>query len=187
MTKFAFIKGESKRAFFADGVYYEDGRYLDYKIVGSWSPPLEDGKIPVIMEIYGYRVHVLKGTFDPEENSMRGEDTKSGQAFVFKRDPDFVRFYPSPHFNNARTRWEFATTSVLDRIRQRAWSSKRILKRMEDGRRFMEFMFQGKHWRPPRREEVVELFASFPGFYESDTRFYRSLFNLYLKKTPVFK
>jgi hypothetical protein len=188
MMKLTFIKGESESKFVAAGAYYQDGRYWDYKIAGSWSPPLEDGKIPVKMKMNEYIV--LEGTFDPEENSMRGETTetfRTPRAFVFKRDPGFVRFYSAPCVVNARARWEFATTSVLDRIRQRAWSSQRILKRMKDGRRFMDLTLRGHYGRRLEMEESDEASTLFPGLYESDARFYRSLINVHLKETTIFE
>jgi hypothetical protein len=188
MVKFTFIKGEGEDTFVAAGAYYENGRYWDYKIAGNWSPPLEDGKIPVKMKMDEYIV--LEGTFDPEENSMRGETTESfgiPRVFVLKRDQDFVRFYPAPCVVNARARWEFATTSVLDRIRQRAWSSKRILKKMKDRRRLTELTLREHCGRPLRKEERDELSTFSPGLYESDTQFYCSLINLHLKKIAMFK
>jgi hypothetical protein len=187
MVKFTFIKGEGERTFFAAGAYHRHGRYWDYEITGIWFPPLEDGKIPVEMTIDG--AVLLEGTFDPEDNSMRGTTYVYGTegVFVFKRDPDFVRFYPSPCVVNARTRWEFATTSVLDRVRQRVWSSKRISKRIEAGGRFMELTLRNYYGRPLEWEEFNELLTLFPSLYESDIQFYHSLINVHLKDTTIFE
>lgn len=182
MMKFTFSKGEGEGTFVAAGVHYRDGRYRDYKIAGNWSLPLGDGKIPV--EMYLNDVTLLEGVFDPEENSMRGTTGTVG-GFVFKRDPDFVRFYPSPSNVNARTRWEFATTSVLDRVRQQAWSLQRILKKIKVGRRFMELTLRQYYGRYLEEEEFDEFFTLFPGL--SDTRFYRSIINLRLKETTIFE
>jgi hypothetical protein len=188
MRKFTFTMGEDEGTFVVAGEYYQDDRYWDYKITGSWSPPLEDGKIPVKMKFN--EDTGLEGIFDPEENSIRGETIETygtPRTFVFKRDPDFVRFYPAPCVINARTRWGFATASVLDRIRQRAWSSKRILKKMKDRRRFTELSLREHCGKPLRREERDELFAFFPGLYKCDMQFYGSLINLHLKKIAIFE
>ena len=84
----------------------------------------------------------LRGLFDQEENSLKGTmempNSKLVREFVFKRDPDFVRFYPTPSVINARTRWEFAVTSTLDHVRRHAWSSQRMLRKLKDGKRFMK-------------------------------------------------
>ena len=186
MMKLTFSKGEDEATFVAAGVYHLGGNYRDCKFVGSWGLPLEDGTIPVEMKIDDQVP--LKGTFDPEENSMRGVAGIAG-GFVFKRDEEFVRFYPAPRVVSARTRWKFVTASVLDRVRQQAWSSKRIFKRIKDRKRFVELTLTQHYYGRFRSEykDLDERFTLFPGLYEADTRFYRSLFNLHLIKTTSFE
>ena len=183
MTKYTLIKGEDEGTFVTVWEDYQRGRYREFRIPGSWSPPTEDGKTPVEMEIDGEVA--VKGTFDPEENSIRGTTELMGE-FVFKRDPDFLMFYPPPCALNAQTRWKFAMTSVLGRIRQKAWSSKRILKKLKDGKRFMELTLstESGNYKPDEREE---LFSLFPCLYEADTRFFHSLVSLRLLELTLFE
>ena len=192
MIKFTFNKGEDGNTFVAAGTHYRRDRHKDYKITGKWSPPSEDGKIPVELKIVYITTWAdieLTGVFDPEENSLRGTmfipfDGATGE-FVFKRDPDFVRFYPAPSVINARKRWEFATTLVLDRIRRKAWSPVYILKRIKDGKRYMELSLRFDYGRSLNGDEVEEFLALFPVLYEADTRFYASLNCINLSKTPI--
>jgi len=193
MIKFTFSEGEDENVFVAAGTHYQSGRHKNYKITGKRSPPSEDGRIPVelkIVYITTYAYIELTGVFDPEENSLRGTvliptDGATGE-FVFKRDPDFVRFYPAPSVINARKRWEFATTSVLDSVRRKAWSLKCIIQRIKDGKRYMKLSF-GLHYygRDLTGDEAEEFLALFPVLYEADTRFYASLININLGKTPI--
>jgi hypothetical protein len=106
--------------------------------------------------------------------------------FVFKRDPDFIRFHPAPSTISARKRWEFVTTSVLDRIRREAWSSKQILKRLKNRRRYMELALRRFYGRSLNQEEERELLALFPGLYESDAQFYASLISIHLSNATIF-
>ena len=193
MIKFNFDKGEDENTFTATGTHYRSGWYKNYKITGKWSPPSEDGKIPVELKIVYTSTWAeieLTGVFDPEENSLRGtmlipNDGSTGQ-FVFKRDPEFIRFYPAPSVINARKRWEFATTSVLDRIRRKTWSPVCILKRIKDGKRYMELAIMFSHYgRDLTDDEKTEFFALFPVLYEADTRFYASLISIDMSKTPI--
>ena len=183
MTKYTLIKGEDKGTFVAVWEDYQTSRQGERRIPGSWSPPTEDGKILVEMKVDNEVL--VKGTFDPEENSIRGTTEHMGE-FVFKRDQDFVRFYPAPCTLNAQTRWKFAMTSVLDRIRQEAWSSKRILKKIKDGKRFMELTLKKESgiFEPDEHKELLSLF---PCLYEADTRFYRSLIILRQIESTLFQ
>lgn len=181
MTKYTFSKGEGEGTFVFVWEDYEYGRYWERKTTGTWSPPSEDGRIPLEMKV-GDEV-VARATFDPEENSIRGTAEYEGE-FVFKRDPDFVRFYPAPCTLNARTRWEFAMVSVLDRVRQQAWSLKRILKKMKDGKRFMESIQRNYTLEVEKHEELSSLFS---GLYEADAQFYRSLVRLRLVEITLFE
>jgi len=193
MIKFTFSKGEDENTFVAVGTHYRSGKHKNYKITGKWSSPSEDGKIPVELKIIYITTWAdieLTGVFDPEENSLRGtiliqSDGATGE-FVFKRDPEFVRFYPAPSIINARKRWEFATTSVLDRVRRMAWSPTCILKRIKDGKRYMELSLRLNYYgRDLTEDEVAEFLALFPILYEADTRFYASLININLSRTPI--
>ena len=189
--KFTFTKGEEENTFVAAGTHYRNGNYRTYKITGKWSTSSEAGeRIPVELEIVyvdKQRNLQLDGTFDPEEKSLRGSIFKSPIAgFVFKRDPDFVRFYPAPALVNARSRWAFAITSVLDRIRQEAWSSARILKRIKDGKRFVDFVIRHNYYgRSLSSPGLVDLGALFTVLYEADVRFYASLINVKLSATTI--
>ena len=193
MIKFTFTKGEGESAFVAAGTHYRSADAKNYEITGKWSPPSEDGRIPVELKIVyattWYDIE-LTGMFDPEENSLRGTmliptDGATGE-FVFKRDPEFVRFYPAPSVIDARKRWEFATTSVLNQIRRKAWSPTYILQRIRDGKRYMDSSLRLKYYgRDLTADEVAEFLALFPTLYEADTRFYASLININLSRTPI--
>jgi hypothetical protein len=196
MMKLTFTEGEAERTFVATGTNLQDGRPWDYTITGSWSPSLEDGKIQVELKITSRSVFCigveLKGVFDPEEDSLRGTTVKLGYLdeslgeFVFKRDPDFVRFYPSPSTINARKRWEFAMASVLDRVRKQAWSPKRISKRIKNGKRFLELALKDQDGvcTPDERQEFLNLL---PFLDEADVQFYTSLVKVDLCKTVIFE
>lgn len=202
VIKLTLTKGENEHAFVAAGVHYRGGWYQKHKITGNWSPPSEDGKIPVEFKIeytMGTTYVELKGVFDPEENSLRGtaEESYLGgvecapifQAkgvFVFKRDPELVRFYPNPSVTNARKRWEFALTLVRDRVRRQAWSSKQISQRIRDRRRFMELTLKhhhGKRWTDDERAEYV---AILPRFYAADAEFCASIIIIKMSKVVVY-
>jgi len=128
----------------------------------------------------------LEGVFDPEENSLRGTRKEWPCPFVLKRHPDYVRFLPSPYGINARERWNFALKSVLDRVRQQAWSSKRIFQRIKDGKRFMELTLMAPHGKPIIDGKLEEFTALLPGLYEADTRFYASLNKIKLSHIYIF-
>ena len=193
MIKFTFTKGEDENTFIAAGTHYRSGYYKNYKITGKWSPPSDDRKVPVELKLNYPTMWAdieLTGFFDPEEDSLRGtmlipNDGATGE-FVFKRDPDFVRFYPAPSVIDARKRWEFATTSVLDHLRRKAWSPLCILKRIKDGKRYMQLSLRLNYYgRDLDEDEVTEFLALFPVLYEADTRFYASLISIDLSRTPI--
>jgi len=192
MIKLTFIRGDEGNTFTGTGTHYHYGPSKDYKITGKWSPPSEDGKIPVglkIIYIAARTEYGLTGVFDPEENSLRGTmwipaDELTGE-FVFKRDPDFVRFYPAPSVISARKRWEFATTSVLDRVRREAWSPAYVLKRIRDGKRYKELFLRLHYGRALGEDGSAEFLSLFPVLYEADARFYASLIRIHLSETPM--
>ena len=191
MVKFTFSEGESERTFVATGAHFKEMEYKDYKLVGNWSLGSQDGKIRVEMEVTyddDYYNVELEGVFDPEENSLRGTAVMligTGE-FVFKRDPAFVRFYPVPSVITPRKRWEFVTTAVLDRVRQQAWSPRRIFKRIEDRKRFMELIIQRHHGKMPTVDEFNELYGLFYRLDEADFQFCASLIKIHLGRTALF-
>lgn len=186
MFKLIFKGGEDERTFFAAGSHFQAGLRRSYEITGKWSPPFEDGRIPVKLEAtYGpmdWSNAELSGVYDPEENSVKGIVVNSfsqiPREFVFKRNPDFLRFYPAPSIINAGERWKFAATSVLDRIRRRAWSSKRIFRRIKDAKQLMKTVilrYRGRDYSTMLEE--LEYLAILPGLYEADAELYTSLIN----------
>ena len=180
--------------FIATGTHFQDFAYQEYKVTGHWSPESREGKTMVEMKVT-YRAKFarnieLKGVFDPGENSLRGIavmplDGLTGE-FVFKRDPNFVRFYPAPSVIDARARWKFVATAVLDRVRQSGWSLKRILKRIEDGKRFRELSLKAHCGGRFTREERWGLITLLRRFDEADIQFHSSLVNVSLSKIIVF-
>ena len=189
MVKFTFTKGEGEDMFVAAGAQHQYGFYREYEITGTWDPQSEDGKTPVELKItYGalpWFNAKLKGVFDPEENSLRGTAllafSELPGEFVFKRDPDLVRFYPAPSAITARGRWKFATTLVLDRIRREAWSSQRIFQRIRDRKLFMKWVLRSGGGAPAdgEQEEVDNLALR---LYEADVQFCTSLRKFDLNK-----
>ena len=193
MIKFTLSEGEKEHAFVAAGAHYQGLRYKKWNITGNWSSPSEDGKIPVEFKITystNWTSIEVKGVFDPEENSLRGTTVmpfyQMTGEFVFKRDPDFVRFYHAPSVVNARKRWVFALTSVRDRVRRQAWSSNQISQRIKDGRRFMELTLRLNYGRRATDDEHDEYIALLPGLYEADVEFYTSLINIDVSKKVLF-
>ena len=194
MFKFNLTAGEGEHTLVATCAHYRGVRYKVCRVTGNWSTASEDGKTPVELKFTYITKDLmnseLKGVFDPEESSLKGTVTmpNSGLSgeFVFKRDPDFVRLYPPPSMISARKRWEFATASVLDRVRRDAWSSKQILKRMKDRRQYMELSLRRYYGRNLTKDEEQELLALYPGFYEADAQFYASLISIHLGKTTIF-
>ena len=192
MFKLTFSKGEGGQTFVAAGSHYRNGLHRNYELTGNWSPPLEDGKIPVELEITYATTDTnieLSGVFDPEENSLRGTVGSAwhlAREFVFKRDPEFVRFYPAPFITDAGERWKFAITSVLDRVRRQAWSSERIFKWIKDLKRFMEITVMRS--RGKNMSMLVEsgYRAILPGLYEAEAELCASLINTNMSKTTLF-
>ena len=194
MIKFTLNRGEEENAVTATGTHYRCAEHRDYKITGKRRSPLEDGRIPMKLKVAyitlgDNRELELTGVFDPEENSLRGTtldpfDRDMGE-FVFKRDPDLVRFYPAPSVINARKRWEFATTLVLDRIRRKTWPLAYILERVRDGNRYMEFSLRLHYGKVPNEDEWAEFCALLSVLYEADARFYASLIRAKLSETPI--
>lgn len=192
--KFSFSEGEGEHTFVAAGSHFRGQVFKDYKITGHWSPRSQDGSIPVEMKITynmkGQDDTKLKGVFDPEENSLRGvaieQFRRTTGEFVLKRNPDFVRFCPPPSITNAWRRWIFATTVVLDRVRQQAWSSKRILKRIKDRKRFVELGVRRHCTTNFSKDEERDFLALFRSLYEADVQFCASLINVKLSKTILF-
>ena len=194
MIKFTFRKGENENAFVAAGAHCHGVWYKKCNIAGNWSSPLKDGKIPAEFKITHGTDSTgieLNGVFDPEENSLRGTLVmplyQIEGEFVFKRNPDFIRFYPAPSVMNARKRWTFATTLVLDRVRREAWSSKQIFERIRNGRRFMELTIRHHYGKRVTDDERAEYLALLPGLYEADVEFYTSLIEIYVSKKVVIR
>ena len=194
MIKFTLKQGENENAFVADGAHYQGVWYKKCNFAGNWSPPSEDGKIPVEFKIsYGTDTTgiELKGVFDPEENSLRGTLImpyyQTTGEFVFKRDPDFVRFYPAPSVINARKRWVFALALVLDRVRRQTWSPTQISERIKNGRRFMELTIRHHYGKRVTEDERAEYLALLPGLYEADVDFYTSLIDIHVSKRVVIR
>jgi len=193
MIKFTLNEGEVENALFAAGTHYDRDISKDYKIAGKRSPPSEDGRISAELKISYASMWAdieLTGVFDPEENSLRGimlipHNGVMGE-FVFKRHPDLVRFYPAPSITGARERWEFATTTVLDRIRRKAWSSAYILKRIRDRKRYIELSLRFYYGRDLNEDEQKEFSALCLILSEADVRFCASLIRIKLSETPIF-
>ena len=191
MTKWALNRGSEDNSLVGSGTHYDTGYHKLYTLTGT-TGPLEGGKMQVDMKV-GYASVwpdvTMKGHFDLEENSVRGTMTMSDGTqgdFVFKRDPDFVRLYPAPSTIDASTRWKFVTTVTLDRIRRQSWSPSYILKRIKDGKRYMElalrYEYYGKELDDDESDEFHSLLSS---LYEADARFYASLINIKLSKVPI--
>jgi len=191
MIKWTLNRGNEENSIVASGTHYDWGYHKRHSIVGT-TGPLEGGKMPVDLKISYASMWLdikLTGHFDPEENSLKGKmtisDGTSGE-FVFKRDPDFVRLYPAPSIIDARERWKFATTAILDRIQRESWSPSRILKRIKDGKRYMELAIRDEYYGEELNDdEYDEYFGLISSLYESDARFYVSLINIKLRKVPI--
>ena len=191
MMKFTLSKGEGEHTFLAAGEHYRYFWNESYQITGTWGPTSEDGRIPVELKITycgkGWLSMDVKGAFDPEENSLRAATSEEiPDELEFKRDPDFVRFCPGlRRATDARDRWGFVKTVILDRVRRQAWSSKQILKRLKDRNRFIELALRqlelASTW-----DEIEECRALNFGLREEDVRFYTSIMNVRLSKTIRF-
>jgi len=184
MRSWTLSRGNEENSIVASGTHYQSGYQKPYTLTGT-TGPLEDGKMAVDLKVGysdGWQHITMMGRFDPEENSLRGTatwiDGLLGE-FVFKRDPDLVRFYPAPSTIDARARWKFAMTVILDRVRRQSWSSSYILRRIRAGKRYMELSlrddYYGKRLDDDEQGEYNDLLSS---LYEADARFYASRINV---------
>ena len=191
MIKWTLNRGTEENSIAASGTNYHWGYHKTYTLTGT-TGPAEAGKIRVDLKINYASMWLsinMTGYFDLVENSLRGTMTMSNGAlgeFVFKRDPDFVRLYPAPSTIDARARWKFATKVILDRLQRQSWSPSYILKRIKDGKRYMQLAirdeYYGKNLDSDETDEYKDLLSS---LYESDARFYASLINIELSKVPI--
>jgi len=183
MKSWTLGRGSEENSIVASGTHYRSGYQKPYTLTGT-TGPLEDGRLSVDLKVNysnGWQCVTMMGCFDPGENSLRGAVTLpdwSQGEFVFKRDPDFVRFYPAPSTIDARARWKFVMTVTLDRIRRQSWSPSYIFKRIKDGKRYMELAlrddYYGKSLNGDEQGEFNDLLSS---LYEADARFYASRIN----------
>ena len=191
MRDLTLNRGNEENSIVASGTHYQYGYRKEYTLTGT-TGPLEDGRVPVNLKIdypTGWQGITLMGHFDPEESSLRGtvtwEDESVGE-FVFKRDPDLVRFYPAPSTIDARARWKFATTVTLDRIQRQSWSPSYILKRIKDGKRYMQLAIWDEYYKrrlnDDERGEFDDLLSS---LYTADARFYASRINIKLSEAMI--
>ena len=153
MITLTLTRGEGENTLAASGTHHRAGYHKTFTVTGKFGAPEEDGRIPVDLKFVYVAIWIdahLTGKFDPEVKSLRGT-LKYGSGgttgeFVFKRNPDFVRFYPSPSALTARNRWEFATMAVLDKIRRDSWSPTYILQKIKDGKRYMELSIRDDYY-----------------------------------------
>ena len=191
MMKLTLDRGSEEDSIVASGAHYFSGYQKTYTLTGT-TGALESGKIRVDLKI-SYRAMwseiSMAGYFDLEENSIRGTLAMSNGnqgEFVFKRDPDLVRLYPVPSTIDAKARWRFATTVILDRIRRQSWSPSYILKRIRDGKRYMELAIRASYYgKLVEDDELDEYYDLLASLYEADSRFYFSLINIKLSKVPI--
>ena len=186
-------RGEDENSLVASGTHYRAGYYKTFTITGKFGTAEDDGKVPVDLKFVYVAIFsdvVLTGKFDPEEKSLRGT-TKFGLStaagdFVFKRNPDFVRFYPSPSTITPRKRWEFAITAILDKIRRCSWSPTYILQRIRDGKKYVEWSIRENHYgRNLSADEEREYYNLYPTLLAGDARFYASLITTKLASVPI--
>jgi hypothetical protein len=191
MIKWTLNRGSEGNSIVASGTHYHSGHHKTYTLTGT-TGALEGGKMRVDLKIdyeSAWMDISTTGFFDLEENSLRGTTTMlydNPGEFVFKRDPDFVRLYPAPSTIDARARWKFATTVVLDRIRRQSWACSYILKRIKDGKRYMQLAtrsdYYGKRLNDDELDEYNRLVSL---LYETDSRLYASLINTKLSKVTI--
>ena len=193
MITLTLTPGEGENSLAASGTHYRAGDHKTFTVTGKFGTPEEDGKIPVDLKFVYAAIWVgveLKGKFDPEENSLRGtlqlcSRTTTGD-FVFKRSPDFVRFYPSPSIITPRKMWEFATTVVLDKIRRESWSPTYLLQRIKDGKRYVELSIRANYYgRDLDADEEKEYCGLFSTLLAGDGRFYACLIAIKLAAVPI--
>ena len=191
MRDWTLSRDSEENSIVASGTHYQSGYHKVYTLTGT-TGPLEDGKVPVYLKICystGWQEITLTGHFDPEENSLRGtvawEDGSVGE-FVFKRDPDSVRFYPTPSTIDARGRWKYAMMVILDRIRRQSWSPSHILKRIKDGKRYVELALRDNYYgKDLNNDELDEYRNITASLYEADARFYASRVNIKLGELTI--
>ena len=193
MITLTLTRGEDENSLVASGTHYRAGDHKTFTVTGKFGTSGEDGMTPVDLKFSYASIWLgveLTGKFDPEENSLRGTlKLESGTVdgyFVFKRSPDFVRFYPSPETITARKRWEFAITAVLDKIRRNSWSSTYILKRIKDGKRYMEMSIRGFHYgKKLNDDELDEYFNLYSTLLAGDAQLYAALIKIRLAAVPI--
>ena len=191
MKKWTLYRGSQGNSVTGSGIDYREGYRKTFTITGT-TGALEGGKMRVDLKIWysatWYNIN-MTGNFDLEENSLRGTSlTADGNPgeFVFKRDPDFVRLYPAPSTIDASVRWEFARSVILDHIRRRSWSPSYMLKRVKDGKRYMELVIRSEYYGKELDDDELDEYGGFQAsFYETDARFYASLINIELSKVSL--
>lgn len=177
-------RGGSENSLAASGTYCSPYSHSEttYTVTGKFGTPEEDGRTPMGLTFIHpppYLDTELEGKFDPEEKSLRGTfKYYSGMFtgdFVFKRIPDFLRFYPPPATTTALKRWRFATMVVLDKIQRDSCSPTHLLQRVKDGRRYMELSIRARHYGKVLdtydEAEYSKLFTTLAG----DAQFFASL------------
>ena len=192
MITLTLTRGDGENCLTATGTHYKAGYHKIFTVTGKSGIPEEDGKIPMVLKLVYVAIwknSELTGKFDPEEKSFRGTvtfGTGDPGEFVFKRNPDFVRFYVSPSSVTARKRWGFATKVVLDRIRRDAWSPPYFVQRIKNGKRYMEMSIRDLHYgRALSGDELKELHELFSTLRAEDARFYASLITIKLAAVPI--
>jgi len=193
MITLTLTRGEGENALAASGTHHRAGYHKTFTVKGKFGAPEEDGKIPVDLKFVYVAIWldaILTGKFDPEVKSLRGTLKLGSGAttgeFVFKRSPDFVRFYPPPSTLTARKRWEFATMAVLDKIRRDSWSPTYILQRIKDGKKYMELSIRDDYYgRKLKADEESEFYKLFSTLLAGDARFYASLITIKLVNVPI--
>ena len=193
MITLTLSPGEGENSLAAAGTHYRAGYHKTFTVTGKFGTPGEDGKTPVDLK-FAYAARwpgvELAGKFDPEEQSLRSTLKLSSRPItgdsVFKRSPDFVRFYPSPSTMTARKLWVFAITAVLDKIRRNSWSPMYLLQRIKDGKRYVELSIRAHYYgRYPNADEAKEYCGLFSTLLEGDGRFYASLIAIKLAAVPI--
>ena len=193
MIALTLTRGDGENVLTATGSHHMAGYRKAFTVTGKSGIPEEDGKIPMVLKfvyVAIWKDSELTGKFDPEEKSFRGTVTfgteKNPGEFVFKRNPDFVRFYVSPSSVTARKRWGFATRVVLDRIRRDAWSPRYFVPRIKNGKRYMEMSIRDRHYgRALSEDELKEFHELFFTLRVEDARFYASLITIKLAAVPI--
>ena len=183
MITLTLTRGEGENSLAASGTRYQGALHETFTVIGKLGAVEEDGKTPIGLKfIYAesWGEAELEGKFDPEEKSLRGTlKLYSGMAlgaFVFKRSPLFVRFYPSPSTMTARKRWEYATKVVLDKIRRESWSPAYLLQRIKDGKRYMDIAIRMRYFgKPVDHDDEEEYTRLFTTMLAGDAQFYASL------------